>query len=133
MITGVTKGYEYKMRLVYAHFPININIESECADTRVSGRWGWESGQRWQRWQQRRAATNAARLQLAARAWQVVCSHGAGIGNGRQWRSAARNRVARQQAPLWPSSGDSCLQNGRRLAAQCAQAAAHVRAGSTWR
>jgi len=23
MITGVTKGYEYKMRLVYAHFPIN--------------------------------------------------------------------------------------------------------------
>lgn len=29
MITGVTKGYEYKMRLVYAHFPININIESE--------------------------------------------------------------------------------------------------------
>ena len=27
MITGVTKGYEYKMRLVYAHFPININIE----------------------------------------------------------------------------------------------------------
>lgn len=28
MITGVTKGYEYKMRLVYAHFPININIES---------------------------------------------------------------------------------------------------------
>eukprot|EP00890_Picochlorum_soloecismus_P001556 jgi/Picsp_1/2400/NSC_05861-R1_protein len=26
MITGVTKGYEYKMRLVYAHFPININI-----------------------------------------------------------------------------------------------------------
>ncbi|KAL4448059.1 hypothetical protein ABPG75_005278 [Micractinium tetrahymenae] len=28
MITGVTKGYEYKMRLVYAHFPININIEN---------------------------------------------------------------------------------------------------------
>ena len=27
LITGVTKGYEYKMRLVYAHFPININIE----------------------------------------------------------------------------------------------------------
>ncbi len=31
MITGVTKGYEYKMRLVYAHFPININIDSEPA------------------------------------------------------------------------------------------------------
>ncbi len=27
LIKGVTKGYEYKMRLVYAHFPININIE----------------------------------------------------------------------------------------------------------
>lgn len=51
MITGVTKGYEYKMRLVYAHFPININIESECAATRASGCWGWESEQRWQRWQ----------------------------------------------------------------------------------
>lgn len=29
MITGTTKGFEYKMRLVYAHFPININIEKK--------------------------------------------------------------------------------------------------------
>jgi len=27
MITGVTKGYKYKMRYVYAHFPINVNID----------------------------------------------------------------------------------------------------------
>lgn len=26
MITGVTKGYKYKMKYVYAHFPINVNI-----------------------------------------------------------------------------------------------------------
>jgi large subunit ribosomal protein L9e len=24
MITGVTKGYKYKMRFCYAHFPINV-------------------------------------------------------------------------------------------------------------
>ncbi|PNH02477.1 60S ribosomal protein L9 [Tetrabaena socialis] len=29
LFTGVTKGFEYKMRLVYAHFPININIENQ--------------------------------------------------------------------------------------------------------
>jgi len=29
MITGVTKGFEYKMRLVYAHFPINVNLEAD--------------------------------------------------------------------------------------------------------
>ncbi|KAK9832074.1 hypothetical protein WJX81_004111 [Elliptochloris bilobata] len=29
LIKGVTVGFEYKMRLVYAHFPINANIESE--------------------------------------------------------------------------------------------------------
>ncbi|RZC73787.1 hypothetical protein C5167_049267 [Papaver somniferum] len=26
LITGVTKGYKYKMRFVYAHFPINASI-----------------------------------------------------------------------------------------------------------
>ncbi|KAI8319049.1 protein component of the large ribosomal subunit, nearly identical to Rpl9Ap [Martensiomyces pterosporus] len=29
LITGVTKGYEYKMRFVYAHFPISVNIDSK--------------------------------------------------------------------------------------------------------
>ena len=29
MIVGVTKGYLYKMRLVYSHFPINVDIEKE--------------------------------------------------------------------------------------------------------
>jgi large subunit ribosomal protein L9e len=28
MIIGVTKGYEYKMRMVYSHFPINVSIEN---------------------------------------------------------------------------------------------------------
>lgn len=29
MITGVTKGYQYKMKLVYAHFPINPVIAGD--------------------------------------------------------------------------------------------------------
>jgi len=33
MIIGVTKGFKYKMRFVYAHFPINVAITNK--DTRV--------------------------------------------------------------------------------------------------
>jgi large subunit ribosomal protein L9e len=30
LIIGVTKGYKYKMRYVYAHFPINVNLEKQA-------------------------------------------------------------------------------------------------------
>ncbi len=29
MITGVTKGYEYTMKVVYSHFPIQLKIEGQ--------------------------------------------------------------------------------------------------------
>ena len=35
MIVGVTKGYKYKMRYVYAHFPINVNIEKNNETDRM--------------------------------------------------------------------------------------------------
>lgn len=35
LITGVTKGYKYKMRYVYAHFPINVNIEKNDEGTQT--------------------------------------------------------------------------------------------------
>jgi len=29
LITGVTKGYQFKMRFVYAHFPINVTVADD--------------------------------------------------------------------------------------------------------
>merc|ERR1712086_1156388 len=29
MITGVTKGFEYRMKMVYAHFPTNVQIAND--------------------------------------------------------------------------------------------------------
>lgn len=35
LITGVTKGYRYKMRFVYAHFPINASIGNTSASIEI--------------------------------------------------------------------------------------------------
>jgi len=35
MITGVTKGFLYKMRMVYAHFPISVGIENSGKEVQV--------------------------------------------------------------------------------------------------
>ncbi|KAJ7781128.1 ribosomal protein L6, alpha-beta domain-containing protein [Mycena metata] len=35
MITGVTKGFQYKMRAVYAHFPINCIIQDEGRNVEI--------------------------------------------------------------------------------------------------
>jgi len=35
MITGVTKGFQYKMRFVYAHFPINANITDDKKEIQI--------------------------------------------------------------------------------------------------
>jgi large subunit ribosomal protein L9e len=36
MITGVTKGFTYKMRFAYAHFPINITLGKDAATSNHS-------------------------------------------------------------------------------------------------
>jgi large subunit ribosomal protein L9e len=34
MITGVTRGFCYKMRFVYSHFPINVNLAGDMVEIR---------------------------------------------------------------------------------------------------
>jgi len=35
MMTGVSKGFQYKMRMVYAHFPISCTIENEGKEVAI--------------------------------------------------------------------------------------------------
>merc|ERR1719440_371958 len=35
MITGVTKGFEYRMKMVYAHFPPNLQINNDGKDVDI--------------------------------------------------------------------------------------------------
>merc|ERR1711906_52670 len=35
MFVGVQKGYRYKMRFVYAHFPINLTVENAGKDVEI--------------------------------------------------------------------------------------------------
>lgn len=35
MIRGVTQGFQYKMRFVYAHFPINVNINDNGREVEI--------------------------------------------------------------------------------------------------
>lgn len=35
MITGVTLGFRYKMRFVYAHFPINVSINDDGKNVEI--------------------------------------------------------------------------------------------------
>ena len=34
MVTGVTKGFNYKLRFVYAHFPINVTLNDRTVEIR---------------------------------------------------------------------------------------------------
>ncbi|KHN01732.1 60S ribosomal protein L9 [Glycine soja] len=44
LITGLTKGYRYKMRFVYAHFPINARIGNNKKYIEIRNFLGEESG-----------------------------------------------------------------------------------------
>ena len=35
MITGVTKGFEYRMKYVYAHFPVNVGISDDATTIEI--------------------------------------------------------------------------------------------------